>query len=172
MLFSLIPLVTVATRATIYCCNNLSVTHACNQLWLLATGHAADTSGNREARTRGWQCSAAFPSCLEFASSTRPPSRGCSAAALLKAMIIINNHMINEITDIIKQLEQRGKAIGRALSALRDVDGSGLVSGPQAAQTERGPAKRKGGMTPEGKERLRAALRRRWAAKKRGAQEG
>jgi hypothetical protein len=76
-------------------------------------------------------------------------------------------------SDIIKRLEQQAKAIERALAALRDVEGIESEAAPvaAAAQTEGSPAKRKGGMTPEGKERLVAALKKRWAAKKRAAKK-
>jgi hypothetical protein len=86
-------------------------------------------------------------------------------------MIVIKNYMTNQITAIIKRLEQQGKAIDTAIAALRDVDASSPASVRDAAQTKRGPAKRRGGMTAEGKERLRAALRKRWAAKKRAAKK-
>ena len=54
----------------------------------------------------------------------------------------------------------------KALTALRDVDGTGVPAETNAAEA---PATHKGGMTAEGKARLVAALRKRWAAKKRAA---
>jgi len=75
------------------------------------------------------------------------------------------------IKEIITQLEQQRDAIERALTALRDVDENSGVSAPPAAPAASGKAarkKRKGGMTPEGKQRLIAALKARWAAKKAG----
>jgi hypothetical protein len=74
--------------------------------------------------------------------------------------------------EIITQLEQQRDAIERALSALRDVDESSGAGVPSATATSRGKApgkKRKGGMSPEGKQRLIAALKARWAAKKAAA---
>jgi hypothetical protein len=68
---------------------------------------------------------------------------------------------------IITQLENQKAAIENALAALRAVDGTGATAKaePTAAAT------RKGGMTPEGKERLVASLKKRWAAKKRAARK-
>ena len=78
---------------------------------------------------------------------------------------------MNGIKDIIKKLDQQRIAIERALSALREMD-STAIDGAAPATTKAsaapGPrkAKRKGGMTPEGRRRLSEALRARWAAKR------
>jgi hypothetical protein len=73
------------------------------------------------------------------------------------------------LNGIITDLEQQKKAIDNALAALR---GLGGATPAEAASSEsQATVKRRGGITPEGKERLRAALRRRWAAKKRGAKK-
>lgn len=66
------------------------------------------------------------------------------------------------LKEVIAQLEQQHGAIVRALAALRGMEGS--VNSDSAA-----PAKKKRGMTPEGRARLIAALKRRWAAKKKAA---
>jgi hypothetical protein len=80
---------------------------------------------------------------------------------------------MNGIKDIIKKLDQQRIAIERALSALREMDGTaldGVVATPKAsAATGPRKAKRKGGMTPEGRRRLSEALRARWAAKRAGS---
>lgn len=85
--------------------------------------------------------------------------------------------MANGIEEIISQLEKQRDAIDRALAALREVDG-GSAPAPVAAKPaaprkaavqaveKAAVKKRKGGMSPEGKERLIAALKARWAAKK------
>jgi hypothetical protein len=75
------------------------------------------------------------------------------------------------IKEIITQLEQQRDAIERALSALRDVDESSSAgaSSPAASRGKAARKKRKGGMSPEGKERLIAALKARWAARKAAA---
>jgi len=79
---------------------------------------------------------------------------------------------MNGIKDIIKKLDQQRVAIERALSALREMDGTGVDGAapamPAAGKAPR-KAKRKGGMTPEGRRRLSEALRARWAAKRAGA---
>jgi hypothetical protein len=73
---------------------------------------------------------------------------------------------------IVARLEQQRDAIDRALSALRDVEGTAAPSAPAAAVSERPveqrPAKkkRKRRLSPEGRARLVAAVKKRWAAKK------
>jgi hypothetical protein len=73
------------------------------------------------------------------------------------------------LQDVIARLEAQYAAIERALSALREVDG---IAAPPAASAAAAPgppvkAKRKGRLSPEGRARLVAALKKRWAAKKR-----
>lgn len=76
--------------------------------------------------------------------------------------------MTNGLNEVIQKLEQQRTAIERALSALREVGG---VGGSTETSTRRaGAAKRKGGMTPEGRRRLSEALKKRWAAKRAGSQ--
>jgi hypothetical protein len=76
--------------------------------------------------------------------------------------------MTNGLNEVIQKLEQQRTAIERALSALREVGG---VEGNTGTSTGRaGAAKRKGGMTPEGRRRLSEALKKRWAAKRAGSQ--
>ena len=82
--------------------------------------------------------------------------------------------MTNGLKEVIKRLEQQRTAIERALTALREVDGTAVEASPE---TSAGPvaakrgrkAKRKGGMTPEGRKRLSEALKKRWAAKRAGS---
>jgi hypothetical protein len=76
--------------------------------------------------------------------------------------------MANGFDSIIAQLEQQKAAIDKALTALRVVDGTGAPAEEKPAEA---PVTRKGGMTAEGKFRLVAALKKRWAAKKRAAKE-
>lgn len=68
--------------------------------------------------------------------------------------------MTDSLNGIINQLERQKTAIDRALAALRDVEG---VPAPASSSA---PATRKGGMTPAGRRRLSAALKKRWAAKR------
>jgi hypothetical protein len=74
--------------------------------------------------------------------------------------------MASGLSDTIMQLEQQKAAIDKALAALHGLDGSAPVQAPAPAHT---PAKRKGGMSPAGKRRLIAALKKRWAAKRAAA---
>ena len=80
--------------------------------------------------------------------------------------------MANSLNEVIRKLEQQRIGIERALAALRDIEGPGLeATAPAAAAAPRGrrKAKRKGGMTPEGRKKLSEALKARWAAKKAGS---
>jgi hypothetical protein len=72
--------------------------------------------------------------------------------------------MAKGLEDIIARLEEQAAAIERALEALREVEGTSAPA--TAAKSSASPAKRTGGMTPEGRKRLSAALRKRWAAKR------
>src|SRR5580704_16198780 len=79
--------------------------------------------------------------------------------------------MTNGLKEVIKGLEKQKTAIERALAALREVDGTAVESAPSAAgPVRRGRAKRKGGMTPEGRRRLSEALKKRWAVKRAASQ--
>jgi hypothetical protein len=77
--------------------------------------------------------------------------------------------MTNGLKEVITRLERQRTAIERALSALREIDGQAPTnSRVVAAGAPAGPrkAKRKGGMTPDGRRRLSEALKKRWAAKR------
>lgn len=75
--------------------------------------------------------------------------------------------MATAFKEIIKQLELQQAAIGKALAALREVEG---LEAPAAAKTEAPKATTKGRkrsrLSAEGRARLVAALKARWAAKK------
>jgi len=75
---------------------------------------------------------------------------------------------MNGFDSIIQQLEAQKAAIDKALEALREVAGEvSAGSAPATVTTKRGrPAKRKGGMTEAGRERLRQAMKKRWAVKR------
>jgi hypothetical protein len=78
--------------------------------------------------------------------------------------------MANSLNEVIKKLEQQRIGIERALAALREIEGP-AASVPATAPGPGRPrkARRKGGMTPEGRRRLSEALKARWAAKKAGS---
>lgn len=76
--------------------------------------------------------------------------------------------MAGTLTDVIKKLEQQRAAIEKALSALHEIEG-GSGSDLSASPRRGRPAKRKGGITPEGRRRLSEALKARWAAKRGGS---
>jgi hypothetical protein len=72
---------------------------------------------------------------------------------------------LNEIESIIAQLERQREAVDRALSALREIGGSG--AGAPGRKRGRPPGKNKGGgMSAEGRARIGEATRRRWALKR------
>lgn len=77
--------------------------------------------------------------------------------------------MTNGFDEVIEKLEEQRTAIERALAALREVGGA-VRRGAAAPARRTAPAKRKGGMTPEGRRRLSEALKRRWAAKRAASQ--
>jgi hypothetical protein len=66
---------------------------------------------------------------------------------------------------IIALLEKQRAVIEGALAALHQLGGFAATAAP-AAVAESSPKAKKKGMSPEGKARLIAALKRRWAAKK------
>jgi hypothetical protein len=69
--------------------------------------------------------------------------------------------------DIVAQLEQQRDAIAAALTALRAIGGAAApAEAPVAAPKGAAQAKRKRQLSPEGRERLIAALKRRWAKAK------
>lgn len=78
--------------------------------------------------------------------------------------------MTNGLNDVIAKLEQQRTAIERALAALREVGGVAASPAPAAPAGRAGAAKRKGGMTAEGRRRLSEALKKRWAAKRAASQ--
>jgi hypothetical protein len=79
--------------------------------------------------------------------------------------------MAGGLNDIIARLEEQRSAIERALSALRQIEGSGVQrreekpSAPRKVRT-----KRKRRLTPEGRKRLAEAMKRRWAVKRSAVQ--
>lgn len=78
--------------------------------------------------------------------------------------------MAEGLKEIIDSLERQRTAIENALAALRGIEEVGQQSNTSTPSRSRGPAKRKGGMTPEGRKRLAEAMRRRWAAKRTASQ--
>jgi len=74
------------------------------------------------------------------------------------------------LKDAIAQLEAQRASIERAISALREIDGiTPSAARPVAPAVRRGrppQAKRKGHLSPEGRARLVAAQKKRWAEKK------
>jgi hypothetical protein len=69
----------------------------------------------------------------------------------------------DSLNGIINQLERQKTAIEHALGALQGIEGIEASNPVPAASAL---ATRKGGMTPAGRRRLSAALKKRWAAKK------
>src|SRR5580658_1590046 len=78
--------------------------------------------------------------------------------------------MAREFEDIITRLERQKTRIERALSALREVEGV-LPPGTPTAAAPKEPikTKRQGHLAKEGRARLIAALKKRWADKKAAA---
>ena len=85
--------------------------------------------------------------------------------------------MNSEVRNIIGRLERQGKAIEKAIAALRELDGpdgaATAVAGPAPATPAKPkPGKRKGMITEEGRRRISEALRARWAARRAAAGNG
>ena len=73
---------------------------------------------------------------------------------------------MNNVENAISQLEKQRSAIDRALSALREVTGAAAASSagngiPQGKRKKRH-------LSPEGRQRIIEAIRRRWAAQRAG----
>jgi hypothetical protein len=128
----------------------------CSKTSSRGTGLASHIRGTHPAQYGSWQKSRGktpLPtvSRSEAKTATRPSDTG------------------GGLKDVIARLEQQHTAIVRALAALRGMEGSvGIESSAAPAPAA---AKKKRGMTPEGRARLVAALKRRWAAKKKGAKK-
>jgi hypothetical protein len=78
---------------------------------------------------------------------------------------------LNDVTRIISDLERQRTAIDRAISALREVAGRGLgntmsPSTPEPATGGAPATKKKRQLSPEGRQRIIDAAKKRWAAKR------
>ena len=73
---------------------------------------------------------------------------------------------MNDLSKIISQLEHQKSSIERALSALREI-GSVRAAGPGAPAGGRKRGRRKKRhLSPEGRQRIIEATKKRWAAKR------
>ena len=72
---------------------------------------------------------------------------------------------MNDVENAISQLEKQRSAIDRALSALREITGSAATAdGRRISQSKT----KKRHLSPEGRRRIIAATKKRWAAKRKG----
>jgi hypothetical protein len=127
----------------------------CSKTSSRGTGLASHIRGTHPAQYAKWQKSRGkTPVPTIFKSETRTATRASDTGGGLKG--------------VIARLEQQHNAIVRALAALRGMEGSMAAESPSSAP---GATKKKRGMTPEGRARLIAALKRRWAAKKKTAKK-
>ena len=79
--------------------------------------------------------------------------------------------MAGGLNHIIARLEEQRSAIERALSALRQIEGSGIQNKVEKSPVPRKVrTKRKRKITPEGRKRLAEAMKRRWAVKRTAVQ--
>ena len=80
---------------------------------------------------------------------------------------------MKDVASIISQLEEQKTAIERAISALRDVTGSEKAAPVKRRKPGRPPAvaKKRRRLSPEGRQRIIDALKKRWAEKKAGAKK-
>lgn len=75
---------------------------------------------------------------------------------------------MTEFDSIVANLERQREAIDKALEALREVSGTPHTGSRPA--TKKRAAKKRGGLTEEGRRRLSENMRKRWAAKRTGSQ--
>ena len=71
---------------------------------------------------------------------------------------------MNNVENVISQLETQRSAIDRAISALREVDGKSPLAKVTSPSSNGQPRKRH--LSPEGRRRISAAVKKRWAAKR------
>ena len=78
--------------------------------------------------------------------------------------------MTNAIEEIVAQLDRQREAIDTALSALRELGDVAPRRGPRhPSATKTAVAKRKSGISAEGRRRLAESMKRRWALKRSAA---
>lgn len=77
---------------------------------------------------------------------------------------------MNDINRIISELERQRVAIDRAIAALRDVTGPSAAASSTQASVKRANApaatKKRRQLSPEGRQRIVEATRKRWAARR------
>ena len=71
---------------------------------------------------------------------------------------------MNNVENVISQLETQRSAIDRAISALREVAGKSPLAKVTSPSSNGQPRKRH--LSPEGRRRIIAATKKRWAAKR------
>ena len=121
----------------------------CSKTSSRGTGLASHIRGTHPAQYGSWQKSRGkTPVPIVSKSETKTTTRAGDTGGGLN--------------DVIARLEQQHSAIIRALAALRGMEGSGITESPAAPVST--ATKKKRGMTPEGRARLIAALKLRWAA--------
>ena len=77
--------------------------------------------------------------------------------------------MDSEVKSIVARLERQGKAIEKAIAALRELDGQDgavMAVAERATLAKQKTARRKGRISAEGRKRISEALRARWAARR------
>ena len=134
----------------------------CSKTSSRGTGLASHVRGTHPAQYVSWQKSRGKNPLPTISKSDRVSKSEKTATR--------SNDTGGGLKDVIARLEQQHSAIVRALAALRGMEGSG-VSESLAAVPAPATATKKRGMTPEGRARLIAALKRRWAAKKKAAKK-
>ena len=71
---------------------------------------------------------------------------------------------MNNVENVISQLETQRSAIDRAISALREVAGKSPLAKVKSPSSNGQPRKRH--LSPEGRRKIVAAVKKRWAAKR------
>jgi hypothetical protein len=76
------------------------------------------------------------------------------------------------VKEMIAQLQRQRASIDKAIAALEEIDGTGSSAAVAADKQAKAAPREKGTLTEEGRERLRAAMKARWAAKKKAQASG
>ena len=78
---------------------------------------------------------------------------------------MLHKETMNEIASVISQLEKQRDAIERALAALREIEGTGQPAIKRGRPAQKTPGGKRV-MSAEGRARIGAATRKRWAEKR------
>jgi hypothetical protein len=130
----------------------------CEKTSSRGTGLASHIRGSHPKQYPGWKKNKGNTPRTQATSS---PAKGAETTTKGAEMPTKSAEMPGGLKGIIANLEHQKNAIELALTALRAVEGLGFEDAAETA-----PAAATGRVTAEGRERLSAAMKKRWAAKR------